>query len=339
MNGVEGPSVLFTAGRALPPLPPFRPRFPWITGDLQTLRNNLIGRKPPLPAGTRLSLPIGDGTGDALTGALHKPAEDTSKPLVVLIHGLTGDEDSTNIVTSAAWHLGRGHAVLRLNLRGAGPVREHARAAARRWYHAGASADVRAALGALPGNLKRHGILIAGTSLGGNLVLKLLAEGCDGVIAGAAISAPIDLKASQLRIMQPRNAVYHRHLLSAMRADAVRSPGEHGALYRANARRIRSIYDFDDLVVAPANGFAGADDYYRRCSAGPMLDAITVPTLLIHAADDPWIPAAIYRARAWRDSGAALAMPNGGGHVGFHGADHPVPWHNHAIAALFDGVL
>lgn len=300
------------------------------------MRNNLIepltSRTPLLSTGVRLSLPIGDGTGDALSGLLHKPPEDKDKPLVVLIHGLTGDEDSTNIVTSAAWHLGRGHPVLRLNLRGAGP----SLTGAQRRYHAGASADVRAALGALPDDLKRRGLLIAGTSLGGNVVLKLLAEGCDRVIAGAAISAPIDLKASQLRIMQPRNAIYHRHLLAAMRADALRSPSEHGALYERNARRIHSIYDFDDLVVAPANGFTGADDYYRRCSAGPMLDAISVPTLVIHASDDPWIPAAIYRARAWSDKGPALAMPAAGGHVGFHGADHRVPWHNHAIAAFFD---
>lgn len=324
---------LFTAGRATRPLPPFRARFPWITGDLQTVRNNLVGKPPPLPAATRLALPLGDG--DALAGALHMPAEDARKPLVVLVHGLTGDEDSANIVCSAAWHLARGYPVLRLNLRGAGP----SLTASRKRYHAGASDDLRTALGALPGDLKARGLLIAGTSLGGNVVLKLLAEGCPHAIAAAAISAPIDLKASQLRIMTPRNAVYHRHLLAAMRRDALQSPGEHRDLYRANAARIHTIYDFDDLVVGPANGFAGAEDYYRRSSAAPLLDAIAVPTLVIHAADDPWIPPAIYRARAWPARGPALAMPAGGGHVGFHGAGHPVPWHNHAIAAFFEGVL
>lgn len=325
---------LFTAGRALPPLPPFRPRFPWITGDLQTLRNNLVGGAPRLPAGTRLILPLNDGTGDALTGALHRPAADTGKPLVVLVHGLTGDEDSINIVTSAAWHLARGFPVLRLNLRGAGP----SLALSQKRYHAGASADVRAALASLPAEAARHGLLIAGTSLGGNVVLKLLAEGCPGVIAGVAVSAPIDLKASQRRIMERRNAIYHRHLLAAMKADAARAQGEFAALYRANAARIRTIYDFDDLVVAPSHGFHGADDYYRRSSSAPLLNDITIPTLLIHAADDPWIPAAIYRARTWPATGPALAMP-GGGHVGFHGADHPVPWHNHAISVFFDSFL
>lgn len=325
---------MFTAGRPLRPLPPFRPRFPWITGDLQTLRNNLVGGAPRLHGGTRLTLPIGDDTGDALTGVLHRPVEDGGKPAVILVHGLTGDEDSTNIVVSAAWHLGRGHPVVRLNLRGAGP--SLTRSAKR--YHAGASADVRAALPSLPDDLKRRGYLIAGTSLGGNVVLKLLAEGCPDIIAGAAISAPIDLKISQRRIMQPRNAVYHRHLLAAMRKDAAQASGEHHALYQANARRIRSIYDFDDLVVAPANGFAGADDYYRRCSAAPLLDHISTPTLLIHAGDDPWIPSTIYRNRAWPQHGPALAMPTAGGHVGFHGA-HSVPWHNHAITAFFDGLF
>lgn len=324
-------TALFTAGRPLRPLPPFRPRFPWISGDLQTVRNNLVGRPPSLPDGTRLTLPLADGTNDALTGVLHRPAEDRGKPLVVLVHGLTGDEDSTNIVTSAAWHLGRGHLVLRLNLRGAGP----ALAGSVRRYHAGASADVRAAFASLTDDLRHRGLLIAGTSLGGNVVLKLLAEGCPDVIAGAAISAPIDLKASQLRIMQPRNAVYHRHLLTAMRKDASRASGDYYALYQANAPRIRSIYDFDDLVVAPANGFIGAEDYYRRSSAAPLLDGISIPALLIHAADDPWIPSALYRDRVWPEKGPSLVMPSSGGHVGFHGA-HPVPWHNHAISAFFD---
>jgi len=318
-------------------LPAFRPRFPWIGGDLQTIRNNLVGKAPALPGTIRLTLPMSDGSGDELLAALNMPDDDHGKPLVILIHGLTGDEDSTNIATSAAWHRRRGHPVLRLNLRGAGP----SRGLTRQHYHAGRSADLRDALKALPTDLKRRGVFITGTSLGGNLVLKFLAEneGCDGVIAGASISAPIDLKAAQVRIMAPRNGIYHRHLFKTMTDDAALSSGTHRALYDANAGRIHTIYDFDDLIVAPGNGFTGADDYYRRSSAAPLLDRITIPTLVIHARSDPWIPAAAYVNRLWPEGGPTLLLTADGGHVGFHGAGDAIPWHNHAIAAFFDKML
>ena len=323
-------------------LPDFRPRFPWIGGDLQTIRNTLVGRAPDLRDAIRLTLPMRDGSGDALSAALNMPADDLSvgkrgKPVVILVHGLTGDEDSANIMTSAAWHRDRGHPVMRLNMRGAGP----SRGLTRGHYHAGRSADLRDALAALPADLSGRGILITGTSLGGNVVLKFLAEneGCGQVIAAAAISAPIDLKAAQLRIMAPRNRIYHRHLLKTMIADAARGSGGQRALYDANAGRIRTIYDFDDLIVAPGNGFAGADDYYRRSSAAPLLDRISIPTLVIHARSDPWIPAAIYSDRLWPAHGPTLLLTADGGHMGFHGAGDAVPWHNHAIAAFFDRML
>ncbi len=320
-------------GRDCGPFSPFSPRFPWIGGDLQTIRNTLVWKAPDLTDATRLTLAVSGG--DELWALLDKPAADAGKPLVVLVHGLTGAEDSANIMTSAAWHRGRGHPVLRLNMRGAGP----SRATSIGHYHAGRSADLREALAALPAPLRGRGILIAGTSLGGNAVLKFLAEreGCGDVIAGVSISAPIDLKAAQMRIMAARNAVYHRHLLKQMTADARLARGPRRDLFENNAARIRTIYDFDDLVVAPGNGFTDAADYYRRCSAGPLLDRIATPTRVIHARNAPWVPAAMYLARPWpADRPVTLLMPADGGHVGFHGAGDPVPWHDRAIAAFFD---
>ena len=328
-------SAAIVRGRAAGSFPAFVPRFPWIGGDLQTIRNNLVWRAPDLEDPARLMLPLRDGSGDELWAALNMPVEDAGKPLVILVHGLTGDEDSANIMTSAAWHRDRGHPVLRLNLRGAGP----SLASARQHYHAGRSADLRDAIAALPSGLSRRGLLITGTSLGGNVVLKFLAEdeGCDDVIAGVSISAPIDLKAAQLRIMAPRNRVYHRHLLKAMTTDAAR--GGQRARFEANAARIRTIYDFDDLIIAPDNGFTGADDYYRQSSSKPLLDRITIPTLIIHAANDPWVPAAMYLDHTWPEGGPTLLMAADGGHVGFHAAGDTIPWHDRAIAAFWDRVL
>ena len=131
-------------GPARLPFPPFRPRFPWIGGDLQTVRNTLTWPGASLGPTSRLMLPLADG--DQLWAALNLPETATAKPTVIVIHGLTGDEDSRNIQTSAAYHLARGFPVIRLNLRGAGP----SLGTSRSHYHAGRSQDLREALATLP---------------------------------------------------------------------------------------------------------------------------------------------------------------------------------------------
>lgn len=334
MNATSNPLVM---GRKAPAFPPFRPRWPWIGGDLQTLRNTLHYTPPdfsPYKA-ERLLLPMADNTDDKLWALLNRPTQDTRKPTIVLVHGLTGSEDSRNIMTSTAHHLSRGYAVVRLNLRGAGPSRGKCNG----HYHAGRSADIRAALAALPPDLKAHGLMLIGVSLGGNVVLKFLGEndGTEGIIAGASVCAPIDLKMAQMRIAAPRNAVYQRHLLQSMRNDARAFAGTKLDEMEATLARVRTVYDFDDLIVAPNNGFDGAEDYYRRSSAQHVLDAITVPTLLLHPRTDPWVPARMYLERTWREDGAVtLLMPPDGGHVGFHAGDHATPWHDRCIGLFFD---
>src|SRR5512143_341355 len=172
-------------------LPAFTARPPWLGPDLQTLRNTL---RPPRPqmaqfAGERLELALADGSGDRLAAVLQQPLERRG-PLAVLIHGLSGDEDSPYMLVSAAALLERGHPVLRLNLRGAGASRPLCRLQ----YHAGRTADLRDALAALDPALTADGLLAVGFSLGGNLLLKFLAEHAADlpVRAAAAVSAPID---------------------------------------------------------------------------------------------------------------------------------------------------
>ena len=324
-------------GRAAPAFPAFRPRWPWIGGDLQTLRNTFTYSPPdfsPFPA-QRLHLPLTNDAGDRLWALLNRPREDQRKPTVVLVHGLTGSEDSRNIMTSAAHHLRCGYPVVRLNLRGAGPSQGKCTG----HYHAGRSADIRAALAVLPPELKAHGLLLAGVSLGGNVVLKFMGEndGTGNIIAAASVCAPIDLKMGQLRIAAPRNIVYQRHLLQAMRSDARAFAGSKVREMEETLTRVKTVYDFDDLIVAPGNGFKDAEDYYRRSSAKHVLDSINVPTLLVHPRTDPWVPARMYLDRTWREDGAiTLLMPPDGGHVGFHAADDPTPWHDRCIGRFFE---
>ena len=316
--------------------PPFRPRFPWLGRDLQTLRNSFTGSRAPV-AGVeteRLVFEMPDGTGDRLTGALSRPGNAkpaAGKALVVLVHGLSGCEQSAYMLESARYFLDIGHPVLRLNLRGSTPTQPHCR----EHYHAGRDEDLAAVLDQLVGRSElQAGLVLIGFSLGGNMALKFVAaRGRDYPLCCAiSVSAPIDLAAAAERFLQPRNRFYHAWILRQMKQDAIAAKD----LGEREARTIRTawtIYQFDDRVVAPRNGFQGAQDYYRRCSAGQFLDDIRVPTLVIHALDDPWIPARDYLNIPWKANPYLTPLlPLSGGHVGFH--DARGTWHNRA-AALF----
>jgi predicted alpha/beta-fold hydrolase len=315
--------------------PDFVPRRPWVTGDLQTLREFFTARPTDLSAhrAERLLLPLGDG--DALSGALHRAAE-PGKPLVVLLHGLTGCEDSHYIQRSADYLLRAGWPVLRLNLRGAGPSRAHCRG----HYSAGCSEDLRRALAALPADATEDGLVLVGYSLGGNVLLKFLGEGgLPGVRAGVAISSPVDLEAAARRILRWRNVVYHRHILARMKVEALARGAEVSARERMAIEGARTLVDFDDGFTGPRNGYAGAADYYARCSAKNFFDAIEVPTLVIHALDDPWIPGDMYLSYDWRRNPRLVPLlPRAGGHVGFARREKGAPWHDVCLALFLAGL-
>jgi predicted alpha/beta-fold hydrolase len=314
--------------------PGFRSRWPWWGRDLQTLRNTVMGGGPALEATSceRIEFPMNDGSGDVLLGTLQRPRDVSERPLVVVIHGLTGSAESSYVRVSARHLLGLGYPVLRLNLRGAGPTRGRSRF----HYHAGRSEDLRRVLGRMDGRLAGKGLFLVGYSLGGNMMLKFLGEaGRRAILLGAvSISAPIDLAAARLGIERRRNRVYQRYLLMRLKEEASALPIETPA--PAELEGIATIYEFDDRIVAPRGGFAGADDYYRRCMALAFLPEIAVPTLVIHSRDDPWIPFAAYRDFAWKSNPRLLPLfPKHGGHVGFHGTGSLVPWHDRCMAQFF----
>jgi predicted alpha/beta-fold hydrolase len=326
-----------------PALPPFKPRAPWYGGDLQTLRNYLRPVKAGLEAwpGRRLKLAVGDGSGEHLSALLHRPvfppAGPGATPLVVLIHGLTGCEASSYMMASANSLLSHGYPVLRLNLRGAGPSRSWCRAQ----YHAGRSEDLHGALNDLSGmapEIVGRGVCLVGYSLGGNMLVKFMAEHAGGISAGipvlgaVAVSAPLDLKASQERLMAPRNRLYHRYLIERMRADYLTGPAGTDEAERVRVRSVATIYDFDEEITAPRNGFAGAEHYYAANSGRNFLAKVAVPMLLIKALDDPWIPSEAYLAFDWENyPNIEALLPRSGGHVGFHGRDSDIPWHDRVI--------
>lgn len=310
--------------------PPFRERAPWRGPDLQTLRNILLPKPKELPGGERLLLAMSDG--DRLAARLDRPADPSRRPLVVLIHGLTGTEASVNVMRAARHLVREGWPVLRLNLRGSALSRPTSKGR----YHAGRTEDLAEALRQLPDGLVRHGVALIGHSLGGNLVLKFMGEGPgDAPVLGAvAVSTPLGLAAASLRIQSRRNAIYHLYLLHGLKSEALAPGAGVTSAQRAAIAAARTIWEFDDRFVAPCFGFRDAADYYERNSAGRFLRGVDRPTLLIHAMDDPWIPAADYEAVDWAGLAAVeTAFAPGGGHLGFHDQASRVAWHDRVTAA------
>ena len=309
-------------------IPAFRSRAPWWGGDLQTMRNQFVAPTKLLNSRSqRFEFPLAHGGNDRMSGMLDYPDGYAGGPLVILIHGLTGCEESAYVLESARFHLAKGRRVLRLNLRGAGPSRSTCGG----YYFAGCTEDIRAVIDGLATEVKADGIIAIGFSLGGNILLNSLAQpwAQHVFLAAATVCAPIRPAQAARRIMEPRNWVYHRFLLQRMKQDTL-SP--HALLDDAERQAItscRSIYEFDDRFTAPRNGYADADDYYRRTAGADFVPDLPTPTLLIHAADDPWIPVQPYhelRKQALRQ--AKVIISQGGGHVGFHNRDLDGTWHD-----------
>ncbi|MEH6545190.1 MAG: alpha/beta fold hydrolase, partial [Sneathiella sp.] len=194
---------------------PFRAKGPWWSGDLQTLRNRILRPGTPIPGQSkRVFLDLNDGTSDKLWAMLDAPDISNDTPLVVLVHGLTGSEDSDYMRCSTAFFLQQKYRVLRLNLRGAGPSINQCVG----HYHSGCADDIHMALNALPADLLDRGVFMIGFSLGGNILIHLLAN-CEPAfeIKGAVtISASIDPAGAARRLMAPRNALYQKWLLKQM---------------------------------------------------------------------------------------------------------------------------
>lgn len=324
-----------------PPLPGFVERAPWVGGDLQSMRNFL--RRPTISLdprkSERIELPLDQRSGDRASAVLHSPSIEAAgrRPIVVLIHGLTGCEDSIYMRASTAHLLHAGFPVLRLNLRGAGPTRPYCR----QHYHAGRSEDLRLILAALPPPVTENGLVAVGFSLGGNLLLKYLGETASAatILAAATVSAPLDLTITARHLGARRNTLYHRYFLRECQRETLAPASAVTAEERCAMLRAKSLWQFDDRFTAPRNGFGGAADYYRRNSSRNFLDEIAVPTLLIHAQDDPIVPAEPYREYDWRrNRRLLLALQSKGGHVGFHDRRGGT-WHDRAIQTFFERIL
>ncbi|MBL6077608.1 alpha/beta fold hydrolase [Belnapia sp. T18] len=317
-----------------PSLVPFRPRPPWLGGTLQTLRALRWPWPARLPPGHRLWLPMADG--DALAAMLHLPTADAGRPLAVLVHGLTGTEDDPYLREAAAGLLRRGFPVLRLNLRGS--ARSLARSTSH--YHLGRSADLAEALALLPEALAGQGVVLAGWSLGGALVLNLLARGGEGmpaILGAAAIGPPLEPEVAYAAI--DANPVLGRALLALYRREVLAVPAADlpDALRRA-ARQAGSLTEFEAEVTAPRFGYPSFAVFCEVNRPAAALPRLRVPTLLLMAEDDPLVPVSVMDGIDWAICPAVLPLRvAGGGHCGFYDRDAE-SLSVRAIGAFFEGL-
>ena len=243
----------------------------------------------------------------------------TQHPTLVIWHGLEGSATSAYMLATAAKAFARGFNVVRMNVRNCGGT-EHLTPTL---YHGGLTLDLRFVIDELINQDCLPSIVIVGFSLGGNMTLKLAGEFGDEppaqLKAVAVISASVDLQASFDVINQKRNLVYHRDFLYYLKRRLRKKKSLFPDLYDTTAlRKIRSIEEFDDRYIAPAFGFADARDYYAKASANRFLKRIRIPTLVIHAEDDPFVPLApIREALTEANPHVLLITPPRGGHVGF----------------------
>jgi len=244
----------------------------------------------------------------------------TEGPLIAIFHGLEGSSASPYARAIAARALAAGWRCVVPHFRGcSGELNRLPRA-----YHSGDSAEIDWILRRLGARHALGGVLYAvGISLGGNALLKLLGElGAATTLEKAvAISAPLDLAAAGRALDRGfSREVYTRTFLRTLKRKTFEKiRRQRIAVDAARLGKARTFWEFDDTVTAPLHGFLGADDYWARASSGPCLAKIRVPTLVLNARNDPFMPAAALDAIGEMPPNVVLEFPRTGGHAGFPG--------------------
>jgi hypothetical protein len=237
-------------------------------------------------------------------------------PLVVLFHGLEGSSRSPYALALMAAVREKGWRGVVVHFRGcSGELNRLPRA-----YHSGDSAEIDWILRRLRPRNPR--LFAVGVSLGGNALLKWLGEkgasARDVIERAAAVSAPVDLMAAGNALDRGFNLVYVRHFLVTMKKKSLAKLARYPGLFdAARVRASRTLREFDDLVTAPLHGFRGTDDYWTRASSKPGLGEIRVPTLIVNARNDPFLPAGALPRTGEVSSMVTLEQPEEGGHAGF----------------------
>jgi len=291
----------------------------WLPGGHAQTIYPLFIKPEPLPyRRERWETPDADFIDLDWNGVAKGAAADDTTPLVAIFHGLEGNSNSHYAIAlmRALSAIGWGGVVV--HFRGcSGELNRLPRA-----YHSGDTEEIDWVLQRLQQHYPNRPLYAIGVSLGGNALLKWLGEreflAADRLRGAAAISAPLDLTACGHQLGRGFNRVYTRHFLSTLKQNAAARLQRFPGLF--DERRMLAavnLYEFDDVVTAPLHGFAGADDYWRRASSKPWLATIRLPTLLLNAQNDPFLPARALPRPDQVSRQVTLDFPRHGGHVGF----------------------
>ena len=290
----------------------FKPAW-WLPGPhLQTIWPPLFRRLPDIALyRERLELPDGDFIDLDWT----VPAT-RSGPIAFILHGLEGSSQSHYAVGILIALQKAGLQGLVINFRGcSGESNRFLKS-----YHAGETQDIQYTVEQLLRRYPSRELIGIGYSLGGNALLKWLSEtGAENaLVAAVAVSVPFDLLQAAFRLERGVSRIYQHYLLDKLKQSAQRKQSRPGfPLDSIQLRRLNSLREFDNLLTAPLHGFDGVYDYYKRCSSRRSLKNIVVPTLILHARDDPFMSETVIPSHEELAESITLEISNRGGHVGF----------------------
>lgn len=245
------------------------------------------------------------------------PAANDPRPIAILLHGLEGDRHSNYIVGLTHALQQRGWRSCLMHFRNCG--KQPNRLA--RSYHSGETSDIQRLVEHLRQQYPSAPLMVVGYSLGGNVLLKWLGEkGSSAAVAAAvAVSVPMRLDLCAVRMETGLSRLYQRHLVSKLQRSSRRkfSQRDDSPYPLDKLHQLRSFRQFDHEFTAPLHGFASGADYYQRSSSRQFLRGIQVPTLIIHAIDDPFMTPAVIPEASELAPSVTLELSEHGGHVGF----------------------
>lgn len=262
------------------------------------------------------------------------------KPLIVLFHGLEGSSDSHYSRALMAHIAALGWSGVIPHFRGCSGELNRAP----RFYHSGDAQEIDWILRRLQtyrAQRQASKFYAVGASLGGNALLRWIGESqhqAEFIDAACAVSAPLDLTQGGAALGRGMNMVYTRSFLKTLKPKCLKKLEQFPGLFdREKLLRARDLFEFDNVVTAPLHGYRNTDDYWHRASAKHVLTDITIPTLVLNAQNDPFLPGHHLPRNASRS--VTLEYPREGGHVGFAAGSLPgkLDWLPLKIVNFLDG--
>lgn len=238
-----------------------------------------------------------------------------SNQLVIISHGMEGNANRAYIKGMANIHYNHGFDVLAWNYRGCSTQINNTK----KMYHLGATEDFMCVLSHASRNYDQ--IYLVGFSLGANLTLKFLGEpGVPSKVKKACVfAAPLDLKSVSINLSTTKNYLYELRFINSLKKKATAKYKQFPGLFDLKKLpKIKTIYEFDNILTAPLSGFKDAEDYYTKCSSKHFLNHIQIPTFIINALNDPFLTPEILNIHpANQSKSVCYHITKEGGHIGY----------------------